>query len=120
MAVRAKALTREAIFDALWNRQTYATTNCRIYMDFTVCGQPMGSQIEAKGARPLHVYAASEQPIAAIEIVRNGEDSVRAEPNQMEATFDADDDASGPAYYYARVTRADGQMAWSSPVWVEG
>jgi len=119
MAVRAKKLTREAIFDALWNRQTYATTNCRIYLDFTVCGQPMGSRIEAKGPRPVHVYAASEEPIARIEIVRNGEDWAHVEPNQMEAALDVDDDASDPAYYYARVTRTDGQMAWSSPVWVE-
>ena len=30
-----------------------------------------------------------------------------------------DDDAGGTDYYYLRVVQANGQMAWSSPVWVE-
>ena len=57
MAVRAKRLTRKAIFNALWNRQCYATTNSRIYLEFDVCGKPMGSQVAAKGARPIRAYA---------------------------------------------------------------
>ena len=120
MAVQAKELTREAIFDALWNRRCYATTNCRIYLEFDVCGQPMGSQVAERGRRPIRVYAASETPLARIDIVRNGEDWARVEPKQMEVLFETEDTKpAGPAWYYARVTRADGQMAWSSPVWVD-
>jgi len=120
MAVAAPALTREAIFDALWNRQCYATTNCRIYLEFDVCGQPMGPQVQARGTRPVRVYAASDEPIARIDVVRNGQDWATVEPGDAQVTFETDDAAGGPAYYYARVTRGDGQMAWSSPVWVEG
>ncbi|MDK1031686.1 MAG: DUF3604 domain-containing protein, partial [Planctomycetia bacterium] len=120
MAVRAKELTREAVFDALWNRRVYATTNCRIYLEFDVCGAPMGSEIQAKGRRPIRVYAASEVPISRIEIVRSGADWQSVAPKQTEVLFETEDArADGPAWYYARVTRSDGQMAWSSPVWVD-
>ena len=27
--------------------------------------------------------------------------------------------AGEPAYYYVRLLQADGQLAWSSPIWVE-
>jgi hypothetical protein len=29
------------------------------------------------------------------------------------------DDAGGPAFYYVRVFQTDGEMAWSSPIWVD-
>jgi hypothetical protein len=29
-----------------------------------------------------------------------------------------DDDVAGTAFYYARVFQVDGEMAWSSPIWV--
>ncbi|OLS97449.1 hypothetical protein BJF90_09880 [Pseudonocardia sp. CNS-004] len=28
------------------------------------------------------------------------------------------DDSTAPAFYYARVFQVDGEMAWSSPIWV--
>jgi len=120
MGVWAKELTREAIFEALWNRRVYATTNVRVYLEFSVCGAPMGSVITERGRRPIRVRTASESPIAAIELVRNGGDWLRHQPNQRDVVWEVEDrDFAAPAWYYARATRADGEMAWSSPVWVE-
>ncbi len=43
----------------------------------------------------------------------------RALPRQLVAVrLEWEDDCSQPAYYYARVRQANGQMAWASPVWV--
>ncbi len=36
-----------------------------------------------------------------------------------ERTFCWTDPAGGPAFYYVRVFQTDGEMAWSSPVWVD-
>ncbi|HID56186.1 TPA: DUF3604 domain-containing protein, partial [Candidatus Poribacteria bacterium] len=119
MAVFAPDLSREAIFRALWNRHCYATMNCRVYLEFEVCGKPMGSIFETHGERPMRVYAASEVPIARIEVIRNGEPWAHAEPNQLEVEFKIDDPRAEPAWYYARVTRADGLLTWSSPIWVD-
>jgi hypothetical protein len=119
MGVWAKKLTREAIFEALWNRRCFATTNVRTIVRFNVCGQPMGSQVRHQGVRPITLRVASEVPIARVEIVRNGEDIVRLLPETCEVDFQAEDHGtSGTDWYYARITREDGEMAWSSPVWV--
>lgn len=36
-----------------------------------------------------------------------------------EATFGYNDDSGEPAFYYVRAFQTDGEMAWSSPIWVE-
>ena len=116
----ARDLTREAIFDALWNRRVYATTNARILLRFTVAGEPMGSRVTASGPVAVHTYAASEVPIAHAELVCNGQDVQTIEPGSCELDWDTvDEPTDGQGYYYVRITRTDGQMAWSSPVWVD-
>ena len=121
MGVWAKALTRPAIFQALKERRTFATTNVRTYLRFCVNGAFMGSEIKCPGPRKLSVAAASEVPFAEVEIVRNGEDIILDEPHErvVEKEFEDTDPLGKPAYYYARLTCEDGEMAWSSPVWVE-
>ncbi|MFO8079422.1 MAG: hypothetical protein R6V07_03855 [Armatimonadota bacterium] len=41
-------------------------------------------------------------------------------PESYEASMEVEDGGSGEGtdYYYVRVTQANGQMAWTSPVWV--
>ncbi len=60
-AVRAPALTREAVFDALHARRTYGTTGQRILLDFRVNGAPMGSEITL--AAPLPEPCAGTSPV---------------------------------------------------------
>ena len=59
-AVRAPALTREAIFDALHARRTYGTTGARILLDFRVNDAPMGSEIALDA--PLPATCAGTSP----------------------------------------------------------
>jgi len=120
MGVWATSLTRQAIFEALWNRRVFASTNVRVYLEFSVCGAPMGSQVKSAKNRLICVRAVSEVPIAKIKIVRNGEDWRCLHFDKQDVDLKLEDpDTTTPAWYYARVTRADGEMAWSSPVWVE-
>jgi len=119
MGVWARELTREAVFEALWNRRCYATMNVRVYLRFSVCGTAMGGVVQHTGRRPISLTAASEVPIARVELVRSGEDWRCFEPGECLVRLEVQDmPASRPDWYYARVTRADGLMAWSSPVWV--
>jgi hypothetical protein len=120
MGVWAPELTREAIFEALWNRRVFATTNVRVLLRFSVAGQPMGSEARASGTIPIHAYAASEVPIARADLVRNGADIQTLEPHACELDWQTTDEPTEfPAYYYVRLTRTDGNLAWSSPVWVD-
>jgi hypothetical protein len=121
MGVWARELTREAVFEALWERRCFATTNVRTYLEFEVCGQPMGSETTCGGARSLRVRAASEVPFARMDLVRNGDDLVTIAPEAREVGWVGEDAGEGACdWYYVRLTRADGEMAWSSPVWVTG
>jgi hypothetical protein len=121
MGVWAPELTREAIFDALWNRHCFATTNVRTPIRFSVCGERQGGEVHCDEERPLTLWAASEVPIARATIVRGGEEWQTLEPHERVVDWEVADAASGAAeYYYARIEREDGWMSWSSPVRVNG
>ena len=120
MGVYARELTREAVFEALWSRRCFATTNIRPLLEFEVCGAPMGSTVRTQGARTIRVRAVSEVPWARVEIVKNEQDMLARDDVGCRCDWEAEDAAASSAdYYYVRLTREDGQMAWSSPVWVE-
>jgi hypothetical protein len=133
--VWATELTRPAVWDALWNRRTVATTGARIICRFTLDGRPMGSELQASehsGARRIRVEVRGTAPIERIEVVRNNRDVHAASPCAPDAELDWEDPAPlaevnlPPAsfaaepftFYYVRITQADGQMAWASPVWI--
>jgi hypothetical protein len=123
VAVWARELTREAIWEALWNRRCYGTTGGRIILEFEVDDEPMGSVISStafRGGHQLRARVLGEAPLQSVEVLRG------REVIHTECSFNCslrlevhDDPPAGAAHYYTlRVTQADGEMAWSSPVWV--
>ncbi len=84
-AVIAPELTREAIFDALRSRRCYAVSGDRIEIEFTLNGQPMGSEIPSAGVREIEVGVAGWDEISMVELVRNGEPIARAFGRQRPA-----------------------------------
>jgi len=119
MGVWARELTREGVWEALWARRVYASSNCRILLWVTVCDAPMGSELRCSGPRRMAVRALGEGPISLLEVVRNRRTIAELRPHQETVSWSVEDTFAGPAYYYVRVTQEDGEMAWSSPVWVE-
>lgn len=130
VAVRAKGLTREEIFDAIYERRTYATTGSRIILDFSVSGAPMGQEVEARNRPLLEVTAHGTDEIDAVEILRyasvQGGFQVifRMEPGSQDFEWSTIDESfREDSIYYVRVKQAAevwgrAAMAWSSPVWV--
>jgi hypothetical protein len=126
IAILAPELTREAIFDAMHERRCYATTGPHIAMSTTLNGRPMGSVIpagEIAGAPVLSASVAAPWLIDRVQVIKSG--SVAADfastRHAMEAEFawpDTAFDPTQPTYYYVRLSLADGEMAWSSPIWV--
>ncbi len=70
-AVLATELTREAIFDAIRNRRTYALTGDRIAVDFTLNGRLMGSELPYTQKRELAVTVTGWDQLDRIEILKN-------------------------------------------------
>ena len=133
VAICAPELTREAVFDALWNRRCYGTSGARILLSFTLNGQSMGSELTSpddRAARVIQVEASGTSPIEEITIIRNGSEVHRHAGSEITEDFEWTDrdsyrevsltDYEGKAfiYYYVRVVQADGEVAWSSPIWI--
>jgi hypothetical protein len=72
-AVLAPEKTPDAIFDALRDRATYATSGERIVMDATANGRLPGSEQRAGGALAIACRVMGTAPIDHIDVVRNGE-----------------------------------------------
>lgn len=114
-AALASELSREAVFDAMAGRRTYATTRRRIYLDVAA-----GS---AGRALQIQVRAASEDGLQEVVLVRSAEDAERCEPGDDPRIVAADFTLERPGpdeFCYVRVLTRTGDMAWSSPVWGTG
>lgn len=71
-AVWAEDCTREAIWEALKARRTYAVTGDRVELNLRVEGQPMGASVTAGGEVAAAVRVSGSAPIDRIELLLNG------------------------------------------------
>jgi len=134
--VMATELTRDAIWQALYDRRCYATTGDKIVLDFSMNGHPLGSDVQVDlaqaGPRTFSMRIAGTYRIDLVEIIRNNEVVFSAEPGcdvwegkwtddtpleslAIEPTFDYDRPF---VFYYMRVTQGNYQKAWASPIWL--
>ena len=72
-AVLASELSRDAVFDALKGRRTYATTGDRIILDVTVNGTAMGQRGEYAESRAVEGRVIGTAPVESVTLLRNGE-----------------------------------------------
>jgi hypothetical protein len=125
-AVCADNLTRGSLFDAMWQRRTYATTGARIIVGFEVNGAPMGSEI-AHGGKPVAISFTvnGTGPVTNVEVWKYSADGWQpfnfpgGGKLDLAGSF-CDYAASGDSLYFLRVVQQDGNIAWSSPIWVSG
>jgi hypothetical protein len=136
-AVFAPSLTREAIYDALWQRSTYATTGARIIL-LTDIGELSMGEMEGLGMqderiyeREIRVHIVGTDAIASVEVIRNGQivHTFESEGASLQASWLdrtplpmvvlADGEGRRFVFYYVRVRQEDGHCAWSSPVWFD-
>ena len=114
-AVQAESCTREAILEALRQRRCYATSGVRILLDVDANGSPMGSVLRGDH---LAITVRAAAGVLIREMAWIGPEGVVAStsPSSLEATFSC---TSTHSWGYARVVLEDGEMAWSSPVFLE-
>jgi len=119
LGVYAPSLDREALWDAFGQRRTFATTGARALLEFRANGAWMGSEIEAPGNVTVEVSVHGTAPIERVDLIRGPHRLARWEKGGE--SFRArlvDTPPTGDTYYYLRVEQEDGEMLWSSPVWV--
>ncbi|MCA1808801.1 MAG: hypothetical protein LC725_05010, partial [Lentisphaerae bacterium] len=89
-------------------RQTYATTQSRIYLDVVRISETR-----------LEITGASEDGIQAATVIVNGEIQQRLAPadDPRIVTAGLDLTLAPNDFCYVRLTTDKGNMAWSSPTW---
>lgn len=123
--VFAEKLTRNQIFNSIKSKRTYATTGERILLDFHINGSPMGSEIQLHNEKTVEaeIIVGGTREIESIEIIGNGDVIHRIGCfNQFVfcSKFNLQREIKNNEYYYVRVKQKDGNIAWSSPIWISG
>ena len=115
----AEDTTREAVLAAIRARHAYAATD-NIILDVRA-GEHIQGDIFTVSERPrLEARVEGTAAVEKVEIIKNNKYVYSSRPNKasVKLTFEDADSRPGEAYYYVRVQQADGQMAWSSPMWI--
>ncbi|MCB9708711.1 MAG: CehA/McbA family metallohydrolase [Myxococcales bacterium] len=115
-AVQALSRTRKSVLEALRQRRCYATSGTKIVLDVRADGHPMGSLLTSRGPVQVKVRARGTAAIARIVLI--GPDGELAGIASQKAYAELDAMLDAP-FFYARVEQVDGEMAWSSPIFIE-
>ncbi|HTM51221.1 MAG TPA: hypothetical protein VL285_21145 [Bryobacteraceae bacterium] len=115
---------RTAIVENMRRRHAYAATD-NIILDFQAedssgARHLMGEAFSAGGHPRLRAHIAGTGRIAQVDLARNNQFVYNARPAAAEFDLDYYDQSSPPGenYYYVRVIQEDGNLAWSSPIWI--
>lgn len=120
----AETFTREGLLEAMHRRHAYAATD-NIILDFRArsgaTSYIMGDTFSAQSPPQLSVRALGTGAIKQIDLIKNQTFIYTIRPGAKQASFEFTDQAfgKGESYYYVRVLQEDGQVAWSSPIWVK-
>ena len=124
--VWAPELTNEALLDAIKQRLAYAATDNIVVQFEARTGNgnsfKMGAEIAAAEPPEFLFRAVAPRLVALVEVIRSGEVVYSAEPGRSDVEIayrDSDAPQDGSAYYHVRLVQEDGQIAWSTPLWIE-
>ena len=82
-AVFAKSISRDQIFDAMKNRQTYATTGERIILDLDLNGATVGARVPFRESRKINGRVVGTDAIESITLLKNGTEIQRIQPTAL-------------------------------------
>jgi len=139
IGVYATALTNQAICEAFRSNCTFATEDKNLSIVFSINGSAMGSNISANSDQPLNmeikiddtddasanytieIYGGAIDPKNYSQVTevkaRDGKTGDIHLSGNGTSTFTTV--CSGdPEFYYIKVIEADGDRAWSAPVWI--
>ena len=119
----AEDFTREGLIDAMKQRHSYGATD-NIVLDYRMEANGgeylQGDIVKVDGEFRLTVNILGTSPIRQIDIIKNQEFLYTRQklPQDFEFSYEDAGKTPGEDYYYVRVEQNDGNVAWSSPIWV--
>lgn len=111
---------RASIVAAMKARRTYASTD-NIIVDLHMGSRFMGEAFSATTPPPLTGFVSGTAAIQQVDVIRANRIVYTAPGNgkELRITYTDREKPSGEIWYYLRVIQADGQIAWSSPIWIK-
>jgi hypothetical protein len=114
--------SRDGLVDAFRQRHSYGATD-NIVLDVRAGEHLMGDEYRAPRTEPirLDVKVIGTRPLAQVHVIKNNGHVYSASPSESETAFtweESPQPVGTTSYYYVRVEQEDGQLAWSSPIWV--
>lgn len=118
-AFYVESIDRQSILNAIRARRTYAATD-NIVLDFRAGSHFMGESFSAAQPPAFTANIAGTGPIDKVVLVKDNRVIYTAPGagNDLSMSYTDREPGSGTHYYYIRVEQKDGQLAWSSPVWI--
>ncbi len=118
--VFARSFSREDLWEALFARRTCATTGTRTAVTLRLGDHWMGEEVTAPANPTLSIGVLGTVPIARLALIRDNETVAlwNDRPPVIDLTWSEPERLTGAHYYYLRVTQSDGNVAWSSPIWI--
>lgn len=118
--------SRPAILEALKKRRVYAATDdivADVRMGEGDSERFMGEELVLAGedAPPMFIRLTGTSPFARVVVVRDGEEVRVFEPNESRVELEWTDPevpSEGTSHYYVRGEQDDGELVWTSPIWV--
>lgn len=110
---------RQAILDSIRRRHTYGATG-NLIVDFQANGHFMGDEFALKEKPELVLRAKGTAKITEARLIRNNEYiyTAPAGKDDIDVKFTDMAPKAGMNMYYFRLVQEDGEVAWSSPIWV--
>ena len=116
--VLVTGLTRAGLYEALTARRCFATTGGAATVDFSCNGVAMGGEVRTERAEFIVNVAACSR-LYELQIVRDGEtvERIRQDGTGTTHTWTADRARDGE-FWYVRILLDDGEILWTSPIWL--
>ena len=113
--------TRQDILNAFKRRHSYAATD-NILLVVTCDGHMMGDEFSVKKPPTIEISVVGTAPVARLHIIKDFKHVYTTEPRRQEVRLkwqDNEVERGKASWYYVRVEQEDGQLAWSSPMWIK-
>jgi hypothetical protein len=109
-------LDRDALIAAMKARRTYAATD-NLLVDLRMGEHFMGESFSHPKVLPLSVFVSGTQPIKQVEVIHNNK--IVFTSTETKFVWTDNEPQHGKNYYYVRIEQKDGQLCWSSPIWID-
>ena len=126
LVVMATSLTRSDILDAFRHMRFYSSDDWNTKVNFTIKNNPMGSMLSYSGTPTLvaSVTDADVSETVSSIVVYYGMPGSGANPtvlttvtNTASLSYTHNLANNSSYYYYLKITQADGNIIWTSPIW---